>query len=156
MAGNVAVYVFGVLVLLIALLDWRRSSKLRREVKFAIESADAVRRHVNASYDEVKREIADLRRVVYKRTATGQFHRDMTVAEALELHPDAAAVMASFHLGGCSSCSISGHHLLGPAAESYNVDVDALLGALNSLLDGGAIPKPQPRGAELLSIDISA
>ncbi|MBI4553909.1 MAG: disulfide oxidoreductase [Candidatus Latescibacteria bacterium] len=79
----------------------------------------------------------------------------MTVAEALELHPDAGAVMASFHLGGCSSCSISEHHVLGPAAESYGVDVDALLTALNSLLDGGAVPAPQPRGAGLLSVDMN-
>lgn len=153
MASNIAVYILSIIVIFIAVLDWRRSSRLQKDVAFVKEAEDAIRRHVNASHDELKKEITELRRAFYKRTATGRFHRDMTVAEALELHPDAAMVMASFHLGGCSSCSISSHHILGPAAESYQVDIDALLDALNSLLDGRAIPTQQARGAGLLSVD---
>jgi hybrid cluster-associated redox disulfide protein len=77
----------------------------------------------------------------------------MTVAEVLALHPDAGDVMAQFHLGGCSSCSISEHHVLGPACESYGVDVNRLLGALNGLLDGGSVPAKQSRSENLIQID---
>jgi hypothetical protein len=44
--------------------------------------------------------------------------------------------MAGFHLGGCSSCSISDNHILGDAARDYGVNIDHLLTALNGLFDG--------------------
>ncbi|MSS73399.1 MAG: disulfide oxidoreductase [Candidatus Latescibacteria bacterium] len=64
------------------------------------------------------------------------FHRDMSVGEAMNLHPQAVAVMAGFHLGGCSSCSISDNHILGDAARDYGINIDNLLTALNGLFDG--------------------
>ncbi|MBM3261985.1 MAG: hypothetical protein FJY97_00925 [candidate division Zixibacteria bacterium] len=118
---------------------------------------ESLRSHVTASNNILERKIEDLGIVIRKRAvATGQnqrFHIDMTVAEALALHPQASTVMAQFHLGGCSSCSISESHILGPAAESYGVDIDRLLAALNNLLDGGDIPEKQPRPEGLLTIE---
>ena len=60
----------------------------------------------------------------------------MSVAEVLAKHPDAKNVLAVFHLGACTSCSIKDNHNFGEALKEYNIDQTAILSALNGLLDG--------------------
>lgn len=67
--------------------------------------------------------------------AAGKFRADMTVGEAMQLHPRAREVFAGFHLGGCSHCGISEFETVGQVTEGYGVPIDMLLGALNSLFD---------------------
>ena len=62
-----------------------------------------------------------------------RFHRDLTVAEAQQLHPAVPEVFAAFHLGGCSHCGISAHETLGQIAMGYGIDEALLLGALEDL-----------------------
>ena len=62
-----------------------------------------------------------------------RFHRDMTVGEAMRLHPAVAEVFAAFHLGGCSHCGISEHETIGQIAMGYGIDEAMLLGALEDL-----------------------
>ena len=64
---------------------------------------------------------------------TARFHRDMTVGEAMRLHPAASEVFAAFHLGGCSHCGISEHETIGQIAMGYGIDEPMLLGALEDL-----------------------
>jgi len=64
-----------------------------------------------------------------------QFTADMTVGEALSLHPEAALVFASYHLGGCSHCSINELETIEQVCMGYGVPVDQLLDSLNNLLD---------------------
>lgn len=64
-----------------------------------------------------------------------QFTADMTVGEALRLHPEAGLVLASYHLGGCSHCGINEYETLEQICLGYGVPLDALLGSLNSLLE---------------------
>lgn len=146
---------FAVLALILAAWGWRRAAKLQKAVEQAVRETESLRSHITASNNILDRKIEDLRNTMRKRQDNGarRFSADMMVAEALELHPDTGAVMASFHLGGCSSCNISDDHELGPAAESYGVDVNALLAALNNLLDGGAVPAQQSRDETLLNIE---
>lgn len=146
--------IVAIVALIVAALGWRRSVKLQKAFEQAAKEAESLRSHVTASNNILERKIEDLRNSMQRRSSNGiskRFHADMTVAEVLGHHPEAGAVMASFHLGGCSSCSISEHHILGPAAESYGVNIDSLLAALNNLLDGGTVPAKIPHG--LLSID---
>ena len=63
------------------------------------------------------------------------FTKEMSVAEALALHPDARAVFAGFHLGGCAHCQIAEFETIEQICEGYGVPVDMLLGTLNSLLE---------------------
>ena len=153
---EVICYGVSFLALLIAVVGWLRASKLKKEVSLAREEAEAVRRHVNVSMDSVKKEVLAQFRFE-KRKASGEkvFHQDMTVGEALRLHPAAQQVMASFHLGGCSSCDIKEDHILGSAARDYNVDIYALLDALNGLLDGTTrvSTRQQPEVAEIKFVD---
>ncbi len=68
-------------------------------------------------------------------TEAKQFNKDMTVGEALRLHADAGAVFMSYHLGGCSHCSISEHETIEQICFGYGIPVDELLGTLNSLVE---------------------
>lgn len=63
----------------------------------------------------------------------GPFHADMTVGEAMQLHPRAREVFAGFHLGGCAHCAISEFETIRQICEGYGVPVDMLVGSLNSL-----------------------
>jgi hybrid cluster-associated redox disulfide protein len=64
---------------------------------------------------------------------TTVFTKDMTVAEALALHPRAREVFAGYHLGGCSHCSISEYETVAQICEGYGVPVESILESLNGL-----------------------
>ena len=67
-------------------------------------------------------------------TAARPFHADMTVGQAMTLHPNARWVFASYHLGGCSHCAISEEETIAQVAEGYGVPLDKLVDDLNSLV----------------------
>ena len=62
-----------------------------------------------------------------------QFRPELTVGEAMALHPNARWVFASYHLGGCSHCAISNEETIAQVAEGYGVPLDKLIDDLNSL-----------------------
>ncbi|OGG56861.1 MAG: hypothetical protein A3F84_10735 [Candidatus Handelsmanbacteria bacterium RIFCSPLOWO2_12_FULL_64_10] len=122
---------------LLSLVNWRRCARLKGEVERLERGTDELRALVNVSHERMKSEILSRVQTELRRREGGPaFHGDMSVGEAMKLHPQAAAVMAGFHLGGCSSCNISDNHILGDAARDYGVHIDHLLTALNGLLDG--------------------
>jgi len=115
--------------------------KLKAELESVRDDAFSLRRHVNVSLDILKKDIIDGVSKEMKRQS-GQvtfFHKDMSIGEALQLHPLAKTVMSGFHLGGCSSCDIKEDHILGDATQDYGIDLDNLLEALNGLLDGTTV-----------------
>jgi hybrid cluster-associated redox disulfide protein len=71
------------------------------------------------------------------------FSADMTIGEAMAVHPRVAEVFAAFHLGGCSSCGISQIETVGQVCAAYGVDLDTLLEVLEGLLD----KQPEPETA---------
>ena len=62
-----------------------------------------------------------------------KFDAEMTVGEALALHPAARWVFAAYHLGGCSNCAVSNEETLTQVAEGYGLPLKKLLADLNSL-----------------------
>ncbi len=71
---------------------------------------------------------------------SGPFHPDLTVGEAMQMHPRAREVFAGFHLGGCAHCSISEFETIRQICEGYGVPVDMLIGALNGLAEMESVP----------------
>ncbi len=67
------------------------------------------------------------------------FTLDMTVADAMTIHPRVQEVFASFHLGGCSHCAISNDETVGQVTSYYGVDPEMLFEALDSLLESEGI-----------------
>ncbi len=63
------------------------------------------------------------------------FTPEMTVGDAMQLHPDAGLVFSSYHLGGCSHCSINEIETIEQVCGGYGVPVDQLLDSLNNLLE---------------------
>ncbi|MCB1201466.1 MAG: disulfide oxidoreductase [Leptospiraceae bacterium] len=72
---------------------------------------------------------------VVQQDTNVEFHGDMSVGEALRVHPEAGLVLASYHLGGCSHCGINEYETLSQVCMGYGVPLDALLASLNSLLE---------------------
>jgi len=64
-----------------------------------------------------------------------KFYKEMTVGEAMKTHPDAALVFSSYHLGGCSHCSVNEIETIEQVCQGYGVEVEILLDSLNNLLE---------------------
>lgn len=62
-----------------------------------------------------------------------KFTADMTVDEAMRLHPDVGMILAGFHLGGCAHCGINQIETLEQVCMGYGIPIESLLDTLNSL-----------------------
>ena len=62
-----------------------------------------------------------------------KFQANMTVSDALALHPSARWVFAAYQLAGCTSCNASSAETLSEVAIGYQLSLDRLLADLNSL-----------------------
>lgn len=71
-------------------------------------------------------------------SARNHFDPDMTIGEAMSIHPKVAEVFTAFHLGGCSSCGISEIETVGQVCMAYGVEIDVLLDVLESLMEEDA------------------
>ena len=71
--------------------------------------------------------------------ARKHFDPNMTVMDAMLVHPKVAEVFAAFHLGGCSSCGVSEVETVGQVCMGYGVDVDMLLDVLEDLMIDDAV-----------------
>lgn len=62
-----------------------------------------------------------------------RFYKEMTVGEAIAIHPEAGLVFSSYHLGGCSHCSINEVETIEQVCMGYGVEVETLIDSLNNL-----------------------
>jgi hybrid cluster-associated redox disulfide protein len=62
-----------------------------------------------------------------------RFYKEMTVGEAIAIHPEAGLVFSSYHLGGCSHCSINEVETIEQVCMGYGVEVETLVDSLNNL-----------------------
>ncbi|HOH28315.1 MAG TPA: DUF1858 domain-containing protein [Candidatus Hydrogenedentes bacterium] len=65
--------------------------------------------------------------------ADTRFTADMSVADAMQVHPRAREVFAAFHLGGCAHCHISAFETIEQVCNAYGVEVNLLLQVLEDL-----------------------
>ncbi len=119
-------------------LNWRRWKEVARSVD-TLRSAHyrligEVRQEVAALQSEIRQLKVDWHR---ERNGGAVFVPTMTVGEALSLHPEAAEVLAAFHIGGCASCAVSPEVTLEAAAAQSHADLSLLLRSLNALLAEG-------------------
>ena len=63
------------------------------------------------------------------------FNLNMTIAEAMAVHPRVAEVFAAFHLGGCAHCHINEVETLEQVCAGYGIDPDMLLDVLEGLME---------------------
>ena len=116
----------------LAFFSYRSLLKLRTELKTTQKEMIDLRNHVSQS-------IKDLKKAALSTTCPTEkkgFTTDMTVGEVLAKHPAAKNILTMFHLGACSSCSVTDDHNFGDAIKEYDIDREAILNALNGLLEG--------------------
>ena len=63
-----------------------------------------------------------------------RFEAETTVGRALELHPAAQWVFASYRLSGCWNCASSVDETLAEVAAGYGFPLEKFLADLNGLL----------------------
>ena len=73
---------------------------------------------------------------------SSRFNAQMTIGEAMAIHPRAAEVFMSFHLGGCSHCGISAEETISQVCAGYGIPEEMLIGALNSLFEEAPAESP--------------
>jgi hybrid cluster-associated redox disulfide protein len=108
------------------------SRRLDRYNKALFDANDEIRR----LREEVEEEAARTRVALRRQQGATAFTAEMTVREALMVHPQAEQVLASFHLGGCSHCAVEPNDQLTDACQEHGVDLQALVGTLNLLTQG--------------------
>ncbi|MCC5877297.1 MAG: DUF1858 domain-containing protein [Candidatus Sumerlaeia bacterium] len=135
---------FVLLVALAALLhayvNHRRIRVLREDLRQVHRMTRARLEDMDRTVREAREEAAAAKREVSKsnRKSTGKgswFTPYMTIQDALNLHPGVKGVLASMHIGGCSSCSVSSRETLEQAAAGHGVSLDEMLEKMNALMD---------------------
>ncbi|MCA9409939.1 MAG: DUF1858 domain-containing protein [Candidatus Omnitrophica bacterium] len=73
---------------------------------------------------------------------------DMLISDILAIHPRMKDVLASMHLGGCNSCSVSSSETLGQGAASYGLNIDEIMAEIDKFLSNpdGYVADPKPHG----------
>ncbi len=130
---TVAVLV-AVFSLAIAYLAFRRANAVERRLAETQDRLQDLSAQMAQAAEELREGLASLRLELRQRAGELAFTPDMTIAEALNVHPRVKDVLASFHLGGCSHCAVSDVDTIEGACQSYGIDQKALMQALNQLI----------------------
>jgi hybrid cluster-associated redox disulfide protein len=137
MAFQIIALVVAVVALVVAYLAVRRAGALDLRVSRISDNLSRLRSELAESQDKLTTQIADLRLAQRGQSNALRFKSSMTISEALQVHPRVADILSSFHLGGCSQCAVSDVDTIEGACQTYGIDRDALMQALNGLLESG-------------------
>ncbi|MCB0194254.1 MAG: hypothetical protein KDJ65_20055 [Anaerolineae bacterium] len=86
--------------------------------------------------ENVEKEIMALKFEILKLQGDLKVNPEMKIGEIMTIHPQAQQVLAGFHLGGCSSCSVDDRQSLAEAAAVNGRELEPILAALNTLVAG--------------------
>ena len=109
--------ILSVFAVVLSILSYISLQKLRSDVKTAQKEMIDLRNHVNLSIKELSNKTS-----VSCSDEKKGFSTDMSVGEVLALHPAAKNILTMFHLGACSSCSVTDDHNFGEAIKEYDID----------------------------------
>jgi HAMP domain-containing protein len=149
LGGGLMLYV-ALLVGVVALfLAWRCSRAVKklkeRDARLSSQFYDLRLEMYRAAEAQI---LAQLEFEMLRQGGQLQVTGDMTVDQVTALHPQAAAVLATYHIGGCASCTVDGSVRLEEAVGANSGQLEPLLIALNNLVAvdaDGTIPKEQLR-----------
>lgn len=134
---TIAAFAVALVALLIAFFALRRAGSLQERLDRADNALYELRSALKETNAQLDGKINDLKLSLRRHAGEVIFRPDMTIAEAMQVHPRVGEVLASFHLGGCSHCAVSEVDTIEGACQSYGIDQNALMAALNSLAGGG-------------------
>jgi hybrid cluster-associated redox disulfide protein len=126
--------VVAALAIILAYFAWNRGQALSREVAQTHAQLLQLRAELGETRTTLQGKLDDLCQEARRQAGELKFAPNMTIADALQVHPRVAQVLSDYELGGCSNCAVSDVDTLEGACRSYGIDQDALMGALNRLL----------------------
>lgn len=147
--------------LLVALVALGYAWKLNQELDSARERLDRYNRALFKAEESIRTLRAEMEDAtarlhveMMRRSGDARFVPQMTVREAMLLHPQAQQILAGFHLGGCSSCAVEPDETLAGLCASRGVNEADLLANLNQLFSGGANGASQPQLVKVPNVQL--
>lgn len=134
---EIAALIVAVLALLGAFLATRRAAAVQEKLDRTTSQLYELRSATNTTVEALQGKLNDVNLQMRRQAGQAIFAPRMTIAEAMNVHPRVADVLASFHLGGCSHCAVSDVDTIEGACQTYGIDQAALMKALNGLVSGG-------------------
>ncbi len=138
--------ILAIVGLVLAWLSHKQNGELKERIAETNSRIYRLRREKEELQEVAEREIANLRFELLKLKGELRVAPEMRVGDILSIHPQAQQVLAGFHLGGCSSCSIDGRQSLAEAAAVNGRELEPILVALNTLINeskGAAAVAPE-------------
>ncbi len=131
------------------LMAWganRKNKNLQERIAQTNSRIYNLRRELQETVEQAQQEQMKLKFEVLKLQGNLKVAPEMKIGEIMAIHPQAGQVLAGFHLGGCSSCSVDDRQSLAEAAVLNGRELEPILVALNNLItqdsngSNGAIP----------------
>jgi hypothetical protein len=122
-------------------LAWRCSRSVRylKERNARLNSQlHELRLEMHSADEEQWQALTQARFELMRQAGNLRVTGDMTVNEITTLHPQAATILAGFHIGGCASCAVDGATRLDQAVVASGGSLEPVLVALNDLVTESA------------------
>lgn len=130
-------YVALVIGLVALFLAWRCSRSVKdlkeRNARLSSQLYD-MRLEMHSADEEQWQVLTRLRFESMRQAGNLRVTGDMTIDEIITLHPQSAAILAGFHIGGCASCAVDGATRLEEAVVASGGSLEPVLVALTDLV----------------------
>ncbi len=113
----------------------RKSAALKERIGQVNSRVFTLRRELDEAMQAMNNEIAGLKYEILSLRGEAHVTGDMTIEAITQLNPKAVELLAAFHIGGCSSCTVDNSVPLDVAAAQNNQPLKPILVALNNFLD---------------------
>jgi hybrid cluster-associated redox disulfide protein len=156
MAVQTIALVVAFVALVVAYLAVRRAGAVDLRLSRTSDELSSLRSEFTGRQEKLSAQIADLRLAQRRQGGELKFEPSMTIAEALQIHPRVAEVLASFQLGGCPQCAVSDVDTIEGACQTYGLDQGALMQALNGLIEpvNKSSSRPGAAGAKASNVRV--
>lgn len=133
-----------ILALIIALVAVAYAWKLQQELSTATRRLDRYNRAIFDANDELRSLRADmeqssaaLRVEIMRAGGALRVTPETTMQEVELMHPQVGQVLAAFHVGGCSDCSVAPTDTMAQLCVARDLPLETLLANLNQLVEVG-------------------
>lgn len=138
---NLMTYVASILGLMGLVMAWvanRRSNDLTEQMNRVNSRIYYLRREMEVAQEKAEQEKMTLKYELLQLKGELKISPAMTIGELVRAHPQAQQLLAGFHIGGCSSCSVDERQTLGDAVTMNGREIEPILVALNNLITESA------------------
>jgi apolipoprotein N-acyltransferase len=129
--------VVGLIGILMAWSAGRKNKELNERIAQTNSRIYNLRRELDERQEQAQHELTALKVEVLRLKGELAITPETRIGELPLMHPQALQVLAGFHLGGCSSCSVDERQTLGEAAAVNGREIEPILVALNTLVAEG-------------------